>query len=239
MESGVLEAVRAAGGAVFGVTSEPQTLATEAQETWETGFPCIGDPHHEIRDDCRERGFVNLFANERLEHLDSRPWVSHPKGYLQPGVLAVSRTGRVLYRWRCRPQRRNLNGAGYRPAPEHVWEEVRPRLRDTTEEPGLDESAVLAGRDPPWPVFVAVLLAHGWFVRLKTFPLARAGERAAEPRGVLWRIPVFLAAWIGAFVLLPAAWVGAALLAWTALAAFAVVRHYGHFQHVPDGESGP
>ena len=99
------------------MTSEPQTLATEAEEAWEIGFPCVGDPHHEIRHDLRDRGWLNLFANKDYGHLRMRSWASHPKGYFQPGVLAVGRGGRILYRWRCRPQYSNMNGAGQRPTP--------------------------------------------------------------------------------------------------------------------------
>ena len=58
VKSGVVNAIRAAGGEVFGMTSEPQSLATEASETWEIGFACIGDPHHEIRDTLQKRGPV-------------------------------------------------------------------------------------------------------------------------------------------------------------------------------------
>ena len=43
-------------------------------------------------------------------------WMSHPKGYFQPGVLALSQQGRVLYRWRCRPSRQNV-GVDEEPAP--------------------------------------------------------------------------------------------------------------------------
>ena len=130
MHSGVLDAVRAAGGEVFGMTSEPQSLATEASETWGIGYPCIGDPHHEIRGALQERGLLGVFANPDYGHLGSRPWASHPKGYFQPGVLAVEpglRTRllpgprRVLYRWRCRPVRQNMSGAGQRPTSQYVW----------------------------------------------------------------------------------------------------------------------
>ena len=61
MKSGVLDAVRAAGGELFGMTSEPQSLASEAEEAWEIGFPCVGDPHHEIRDQLQERGLVEPY----------------------------------------------------------------------------------------------------------------------------------------------------------------------------------
>lgn len=229
----MVEAIRAAGGEVFGVTSEPQTLASEAREAWETGFPCVGDPHHEIREDCRARGYVDLFANEHLEHLGQRSWVSHPKGFFQPGVLAIDREGRVLYRWRCRPANSNMNGAGHRPEPAYVWERIQAQIAADGPEPELDESPVFKGRHPPWPLFVALLLAHGWFVRLKTFPLARPGDRpSADPRRMFARLFLFVAAWIAAFVMLPAAWVAPAFLAWALVAAVAYVRHRGHFQRV-------
>ena len=63
-KAGVLDAIRQAGGAVFGVTSEPQTLASEAEREWETQFPIVGDPHHEIREETSERGWLDVFYNE-------------------------------------------------------------------------------------------------------------------------------------------------------------------------------
>ena len=122
VKSCVLEAIRAEGGEVFGLTSEPQSLATEAEEAWELGYPCVGDPHHEIRYALQDKGLLSVFANPNAGHLWMRPWVSHLKGYFQPGVLAVDRGGRVLYRWRCRPTRDNMSGAGQRPTPQHgAW----------------------------------------------------------------------------------------------------------------------
>ena len=64
-----MDAVREAGGAVFAITSEPQTLAGEARASWELDFPVVGDPHHEIADTCRERGWLALFVNERTDEL--------------------------------------------------------------------------------------------------------------------------------------------------------------------------
>ena len=43
---GVVDKIREAGGEVFGITSEPQALAVEAEEAWNLNFPIIGDPHH-------------------------------------------------------------------------------------------------------------------------------------------------------------------------------------------------
>ena len=43
--------IRAAGGEVYGITSEPNSLAIEAEEAWKMTIPVVGDPHHEIRRD--------------------------------------------------------------------------------------------------------------------------------------------------------------------------------------------
>ena len=48
MLSGVVDAIRAAGGEVYAVTSEPQALAARAEEEWDLSFECVGDPHQEI-----------------------------------------------------------------------------------------------------------------------------------------------------------------------------------------------
>ena len=235
-ESGVVESIREAGGEVFGLTSEPQSLATEAEETWEIGFPCVGDPHHEIRRACRAHGFLGLFANENYGHLWTRKWAAHPKGYFQPGVLAVSNEGRVLYRWRLRPTRKNMSGAGQRPIPEYVWAEIQTRLAGGTDDAELDESPELARRDRWWPYNVAIMLAHGWFLRTRAFPLARPGDRpSGKPQRMKWRIAIFVGAWIAAFNFLPTGWVALGLVAWGAFALPAIVELHRQFQNIPKG----
>ena len=112
-ESGVVEKIRETGGGVIGIMSEPQSLANEAELDWELPFACVGDPHHEILSECRERGWLSLFVNQRVDRQsEGKPWSPHPKGHFQPGVLAVSSQGRVLYRWRGRTTRQNLGGGG-------------------------------------------------------------------------------------------------------------------------------
>ena len=41
MKRGVIDKVREAGGEVFGITSEPHTLASEAVEAWDLNFPIM------------------------------------------------------------------------------------------------------------------------------------------------------------------------------------------------------
>jgi len=242
-ESGVADAIRQVGGGIFGVTSEPQSLATEASEAWQLGFPCVGDPHHEILGACRERGWLDLFVNEGSglsAFSKARPWIAHPKGYFQPGVLALTGEGRVLYRWRCRPTRGNLGGAAARPLPGYVWAQVRSRLAGPAADAPLDDSPECDGRAPPWWLFVLMLLAHGWFLRPKTFPLGRADDDPApDPRRMLPRIVAFAGAWIAAFALLPLGWVALGLVAWAALVSPGLAVVHREFQNVPKGGPDP
>ena len=233
MKSGVADAIHAAGGELFGMTSEPQCLASEAQEAWEIDFPCVGDPHQEIRDQLAERGLVGVFVNEDYGHLDARAWASHPKGYFQPAVIAMAKEERVLYRWRCRPMYRNMSGAGQRPTPTYTWDQIKARLPEGSAEPALDENPEFARKDLPWPMFLAILLAHGWFIRPKAFPLGRSDDAASAHVGKMpRRIAIFVAAWIAAFALLPTAWVAAALLLWIVIATPGIVAIHKQFQNI-------
>ena len=206
VEEGVVEKVRAAGGEIFAISSEPQTLSSRAQSEWRLGFESVGDPHHEIADLCRERGWLDLFFNERLSFLKSsagegQDWEpTHPKGYFQPGVLVLSREGKVLYRWRGVPTHSNLGGAAARPTAAHVWSQVEEALRhDNAVGPDapLDEDPPLDFKGIPWVAFVPLLIANGWF-------LTPRGLRSPAhiPRAAL-RLLGFIAVWVVALLWLP------------------------------------
>jgi hypothetical protein len=219
-----VEEIRAAGGEIYAITSEPQRLASQAEEVWQLAFESVGDPHHEISNTCRERGLLELFVNTRtnLMEFDENSPYSHPKGYFQPGVLSLAADGRVLYRWRGTPTRKNMGGATERPTAKHVFDNVSRALSvsASSDEPvdaELDRKPKLDSRGIPWPLFVSLLVANGWFIKPRTFGFMSNGpsvERRAK-RAVL-RIPFFLAAWGIAFAQLPIAWVGLALLGWAA-----------------------
>ena len=240
VKSGVLGEIRAAGGEVFGLTSEPQSLASEAEQAWELGYPCVGDPHHEIKEHCRDEGLLSFFANENSGHLWMRPWASHPKGYYQPAVLAVHRSGRVLYRWRCRPTHENMSGAGQRPTPQHVWKEIQARLGKDIPDAEYDDTPEFRHPDVSWPMFVGLMLAHGWFLRPRAFPLPREGDRpSVPPQRMRRRVAGFVAAWIAAFAFLPTAWVAGALALWTVVAGVGVAQVNRWFQNIPESASDP
>jgi len=214
VETGVLDKIRQAGGELYGITSEPQSLATEAEEEWELGFPVVGDPHHEILATLREREWIDVYFNENIGHLTERSWASHPKGYYQPAVLAVNSEGRVLYRWRMIPSKKNEAGAGARPEANYIWKAIESAIA-SGEEPPLDENPVLTHKNRSWFYWMLLALAQGWFLGPKMSPLARAGDKpVATSVQRLIRLYVFMGLWIAALVIFPVKIVGLAFGAW-------------------------
>ena len=206
----------------------------EAEEAWNLNFPIIGDPHHEIRKICAERDWLDLFYNENPGHLRHRKWTSHPKGYYQPGVLAVHRTGRVLYRWRCVPKYSNMAGAGSRPEAVYTLEEIRNNLEKAEDAP-IDKNPKLPYEPQSWPRFLLGMTAHGWFLRPKVFPLMREGDTpSADPEKMMRRVWGFLAMWGVLLALLPTSWVGIAAALWVAILTPGIIEIHRQFQNEPE-----
>ena len=162
-------------------------------------------------------------------------WMSHPKGYFQPGVLALSRDGRVLYRWRCRPTRQNIGGAIARPTAPHVWSRVKEALQKPANFPDAphDDTPELDARPAPWPVFVTLLIANGWFLRPVGFDQRPGADTlSVRRRNAMLRIPLFLGAWIAAFAYLPLWLASLALAGWVAKITPGILRVHARFQNV-------
>ena len=227
----MVDQIREAGGEVFGITSEPQALAVEAEEAWNLDFPIVGDPHHEIRKVCAERGWLDLFYNENAGHLRNRKWTSHPKGYYQPGVLAIHKTGRVLYRWRCVPKYSNMAGAGSRPEAIYTIEEIKNNFESAEDAP-MDKNPKLPYEPQSWPRFLLGMTAHGWFLRPKVFPLMREGDTpSANPEKMMRRVWGFLAMWAVLLAFLPTSWVGIAAAVWVAVLTPGIIEIHKQFQN--------
>ena len=214
MNKGVVEKIRAAGGEVYAITSEPQHLANQAHEHWELDFENVGDPHQEISRTCSERGWLTLYANRGdLEFLQrGADWeVEHPKGYFQPGVLALTNAGRVLYRWRSVPSAENLNGTLARPTPQHAWGAIERSLAagDAAGDAAHDDNPVIDQAPPPRILFVAALIANGWFVGVKSFAYSPGvGSVPSRFAAASSRWLLFLAFWAAALIFLPTVLVG-------------------------------
>ena len=229
----MLEEVRSQGGGIIAVTSEPQSLADEAQRDWGLSFPCIGDPHHEIRTACQERGWLDIFFNPDTEMM-GRSWSNHPNGYYQPGVVAVTREGRVLYRWRSVPNRKNMGGAGARPEASYTWEQIQSGLQ-AEGDAELDTHPKMDNRNAPWPVFMLLLLAHGWFLRAKTFPLAREGDKAsAKITKMPLRIAGFFLLLVALAITMPIEVFALILALWIAKVAPSLMVIHRRFQNEPN-----
>lgn len=215
---GVADKVRAAGGEIYAISSEPQVLSDRAKSEWKLDFETVGDPHQEIADACRERGWLDLYVNERLEFLqqsagDGLDWEpTHPKGFFQPGVLSLRANGQVLYRWRGVPTHKNMGGATERPTAGHVWTQVESAVAAEGGAPDapLDDDPTLDSRGIPWPIFASLLIANGWFLSARGFKSVNHVMMAAL------RIVGFIALWIAAFAWMPTAVVLIALAGWVA-----------------------
>ncbi|MEM7541091.1 MAG: Yip1 family protein [Pseudomonadota bacterium] len=209
-------------------------MATEAEEDWDFRFPAIGDPHHEILDECKTRGWLDVFYNEDCGHLRERPWACHPKGYYQPGVVAVKNDGQILYRWRCVPNRSNMSGAGARPEARYTWDLMRSRIADGKDAP-LDRDPKLGAEDLPWWKFLLILTAHGWFLRPRAFPLGRDTDNTrVSPGAMMPRVYGFIALWLLAMVLLPMSWVGVAFVGWLIALTPGLIEIHRQFQNIEE-----
>ena len=230
----MVEEIRAAGGEIFGITSEPHSLASEAEDTWDISIPVIGDPHHEIRADLKARGWLEVFYNEDTGHLRERSWANHPKGYFQPAVIAIDENARVLYRWRSVPKLSNIAGAGARPESRYTWDRIRAAT-SSTGDADLDVDPTLTEKDPPWLLSLLIHLANGWFIRPRALSLARDGSGGfARVPAAIRRAYIFLAAWILALLLFPAQWVAVAALVWVIAATPGIIEIHRQFQNEPD-----
>ena len=241
-----MQAIRDAGGEVYGVTSEPHSLASEAERAWDMSIPVIGDPHHDIRQDLKRRGVIDIFYNTDYGHLRERGWASHPNGYYQPAVVALHRSERILYRWRCVPKYSNMSGAGGRPEAQYTWDKIQTRLQDmpqtdgppaepASDDPALDQKPILGSPDLSWFKFLVILTAHGWFLRPRAFPLLRDGDKAAVTPGMaMKRAYWFLGAWVIALLLLPVTWVLTAAVLYIVLLTPGLIEIHKQFQNEPD-----
>jgi len=202
----------------------------------------IGDPHQEIAGTCTDKGWLSLFKNDWAGSFfiaRRNSWVSHPKGYFQPGVLVLNNEGRVLYRWRCRPSRKNIGGAIARPTPEHVWENIQPALEQPAGAPDVDydDDPVLDSPDVPWPIFVTLLVSNGWFLRPKAFGQEPGVDTVKKrQQNAALRVPFFLLAWVIAAVFLPAWVVVIVFAAWIAKVTPGILEVNRIFQNVAPGE---
>jgi hypothetical protein len=132
-----------------------------------------------------------------------------------------------------------MGGATERPTPEHVFRQGARALEESAsgadlKDASLDTNPELDSRGIPWPIFVSLLVANGWFLNARPFRYITGGPATTKRlKRALLRIPFFLAGWGIAFAALPSAWVGAALVAWGAWITPKVRFINREFQNIP------
>ena len=219
---------------MYGITSEPQSLAQEAEAAWDLSFPIVGDPHHEVRKHLQSRGWLDVFFNANDGHLRNRSWTSHPNGYYQPAVISINRAQRILYRWRCVPKYQNMSGAGARPEAKYVIGKIREAM-NMTDDAELDRQPLMGAGELNWFQFLLILTAHGWFLRPKAFPLLRDGTKdTVTPSQAMRRVWVFLGLWIASIAAFPVQYVACAFGLWLILLAPGMIEIHRQFQNEPD-----
>ena len=132
------------------------------------------------------------------------------------------------------PTRANIGGAAERPTATYVYQKVSESLEQTANDKDalLDDKPELDSKGRPFPVFVALLLANGWFIRPVPFLLTNSKLSALQRiKRAARRIPIFLAVWIAAFLILPVNWVATAAIAYGIWLTPIVVMIYRGLQH--------
>lgn len=125
-----------------------------------------------------------------------------------------------------------MSGAGARPSADYVWRQIQNHLQQSGDA-AIDEAPVMTSKDMPWPVFLMFLLAHGWFLKPKVFPLERGtGGQWRHPSRMINRMLGFGGAWILAVITLPLSWVALAAAIWVAVITPGIIDIHRKFQHV-------
>jgi hypothetical protein len=110
--------VRAAGGEIYGIVSQQQWAADQAQMQWKINFPLISDPPCAAGVWMNKEGIANIeidvpFA-QRLKVLsggEEIPGGEYEVGTYQPAVVALDSNFQTLFSWSSVARASNIGGA--------------------------------------------------------------------------------------------------------------------------------
>jgi len=158
---------------VVGLTSAPQSQADAAATEWKIRFPLVSDPSCALVHDLNRRGLLKSAVETTVvregglfNELVGKGTKMYATGMLQPGVVALQGPADnpvVLLSWGCEPSPANINGAVGRLPPRKAWAVVQRSLAGDFSSARLTGDQ--AGDKPPLPVFYALLMANGNFIR--------------------------------------------------------------------------
>lgn len=132
-----------------------------------------------------------------------------------------------------------MSGAGARPEARYTWEKIKSRLNKEKNAP-YDRAPILGAKDLSWSHFLVILLAHGWFLRPRAFPLAREGDpKRVSPKKMMQRVYFFLSAWLTALLFFPVKGVLGAFILWSVIVTPGLIEIHRQFQNVKEDSSPP
>ena len=109
--------IEAAGGKLYAVTSEDDEGIQKARENWKIDYDILSDRNLELA----KRYKVSITHGK-----DAHGGVEmYPDGMSQPAVIALDKTGKVVFQWIMIPSEMNMGGALDRPLASDLWSGIQ------------------------------------------------------------------------------------------------------------------
>mmetsp|Transcript_3338 Transcript_3338/g.11728 ORF Transcript_3338/g.11728 Transcript_3338/m.11728 type:complete len:158 (-) Transcript_3338:431-904(-) len=123
----LVEEIEAKGGYIAAVSSEKVEQAAAAKEEWKLSFDVLSNVENTFPAYLNEKKYFKPKLAVTTSRLDPHTLL-YSHGFVQPGVLFLSKEGEVLFQWAIQPGIMNLGGATDRPEPGEIWKRVQARL---------------------------------------------------------------------------------------------------------------
>lgn len=195
--------MRAAGGCVFAVTSEPQRLADQARVNWRLSFPVYGDPTHTLGRHLISKNLVPGLIIMDQQQLAQEPartqrwYANHPfmkkynDGCAQPAIAVLQQGSGgqpfVAFSAAVHPNANNGFGAADRPNPRQLWTAFKNTAAGTRIDGSSFRKAHITDE-------AYICVAIGQTVALALLLLAWLGGLVADSGAKQWLAVVFMAA---------------------------------------------
>ena len=109
MNGAFLKNLQAAGGVLYGVTSESQSGVDQAVQDWGLDYKVLSD----VENTLAKRFDIAISPKEMPGE--------YPNDMAQPGIVILDQSGKVLVHWAIAPKEENGFGALGRPTPDVIW----------------------------------------------------------------------------------------------------------------------
>lgn len=129
------------GGHIVAISSEKEEAAAAAKEEWKlSSFDVRSNPENTLPAHLNEQKYFKPKLVVTTSKLDPHTLL-YSHGFVQPGVLFLSKEGEVLFQWAIQPGIMNLGGATDRPSPDQIWAKVQAKMRGEEVDAGRMETS--------------------------------------------------------------------------------------------------